>query len=125
MSLFSYIRDLFTPKTIFVDQSELSDPSISKHPYWFYQWHYDALVYAEYYSWFGEISSSQLLQYDKSIDRRLSDLGMMWFLSVRVEKWTDNNGKVRKKNWYKINRKGRNAIENFKTKFNKKWNEIK
>ncbi len=55
---------------------------------------------------------AQINQWEKSNDRRAGELARMGFLNVRVER----NG-IKKRNYYSINKKGRQAILNFSNRF--------
>ena len=95
-------------------QSELSDPSISIPPYGFYAPHYRILERISYFSGFGnpEFTYLQINQWEKSGDRRACELAKMWYLDKRVVK----NGRI-KRNYYSINKKGREAVTLFNNRF--------
>ena len=107
-------RESKKDKVVFVEQSELSNPSISIPPYGFHAWHYRLLERIVYYSgfWEPEFMYAQINQWESSNDRRAGELARMWFLNVRVER----NG-IKKRNYYSINKKGRQAILNFSNRF--------
>ena len=98
----------------FVEHSELSDPTINIPPYWFYAPHYRILERISYFSWFGtpEFTYYQLDEWEKQGSRRAWELAKMWFLNVRSEKTIRG-----KRNYYKINKKGREALLQFNKKF--------
>lgn len=114
--MFSFLLKWFTPKA---QSSELSNPDIHIVPYGFYKSHYFVLDTISYYSWFGnpEFTGEQLNQYIRSADRRASDLWQMWFLNVRVEKFTRPKGGTGKRNYYSINKKGKEALISYNHKF--------
>lgn len=97
-------------------QSELSDPSISIPPYWFYAPHYRILERISYFSGFEaekhEFTYLQINNWEKSGDRRAGELAKMWYLNKRVERI----GRI-KINYYSINKKGREAVLNFNERF--------
>lgn len=101
-------------KIDFVYPSELSNPSINIPPYGFYAPHYRLLENFSYYSWSWnpEFTHFQVNSWEKSNDRRAGELAKMGFLNVRSEKtlrW--------KRNYYSINKKGRDALNLYNSKF--------
>ena len=102
-------------KIVFEDiKSELSDPKVNIPPYWFYADHYRILESIAYYSWFWnpEFTYHHIKLWDKSWDKRASELAKMGFLNVRSERLP-----IGKRNYYSINKKGRQAILNFSNRF--------
>lgn len=98
------------------EASVLSDPSISIPPYWFYAPHYRILEKISYFSGFEaekhEFTYLQINNWEKSGDRRAGELAKMWYLNKRVERI----GRI-KRNYYSINKKGREAVSLFNNRF--------
>lgn len=142
MSIISFVRSLFSPKVSaekstqdilsktsrispsefqhLVEKSELSNPEIHKVPYGFYKSHYRVLEYVKYYEsrhMASEVSWIGIKHIEKSADKRASELWRMWFLNVRVQLFKLPNGLNWKRNYYSINKKGREALINFNHKF--------
>ena len=115
MSIISFVRSLFSPK-VSAEKSELSNPDIHIPPYGFYAPHYRVLEYISNH-FLVIISSDDIKYFEKSADKRASELWKMWFLNVRVEKFPLPQGGTGKRNYYSINKKGKEALVNFNHKF--------
>lgn len=114
--MFSFLK-WFTPK-VSAEKSELSNPDIHIVPYGFYKSHYRVLEYMSMFpQWIVALNWEELKVLEKSADKRASELWKMWFLNVRVEKFTRPQGGTGKRNYYSINKKGREALINFNHKF--------
>ena len=118
--MFSFLLKWFSPK-VSAEKSELSNPDIHKVPYGFFASHYRVLEYMDRYMYTEEnkldVSWMFIRFYEKSADKRASELWRMWFLNVRVEKFPLPQGGTGKRNYYSINKKGKEAILNFNHKF--------
>lgn len=116
--MFSFLK-WFTPK-VSAEKSELSNPDIHIVPYGFYASHYKVLKYVNYLESIhkmSEVSWVWLNNVKKSADKRASELWRMWFLKVRVERFPLPQGGTGKRNYYSINKKGKEALINFNHKF--------
>ena len=113
-AIFSKEDEVSFNYSVEVPQSELSDPKVNIPPYWFYAPHYRLLESISYFSWFWtpEFTWWQINNWEKSWDKRASELAKMWFLSVKSEKTFRG-----KRNYYSLNSKGKEAILLYNSKF--------